>query len=82
MYTMSETNAQTNRPMGMPTSIGWMGWPNMAKRLRMGTLQLELAPHAAEDLGAVLLNLGMSAASLDEGQGVFSSGTRIEPRTR
>ena len=42
----------------------------------------ELAPHAAEDLGAVLLNLGMSAESLDEGQNVFSSGTRIEPRTR
>lgn len=42
----------------------------------------ELAPGTAEELGAVLLNLGMSEAALDEGQGVFASGVRIEPRVR
>lgn len=42
----------------------------------------ELAPAQAQDLGAVLLNLGMSAESLDEGQRAFSSGQRVEPRIR
>lgn len=42
----------------------------------------ELAPGTAEDLGAVLLHLGMSAESLDEGAKVFASGERIRPRTR
>lgn len=42
----------------------------------------ELAPAQAQELGAVLLNLGMDPASLDEGQQAFSAGRRIEPRTR
>lgn len=42
----------------------------------------ELAPGTAEDLGAVLLNLGMTEEALDEGAKVFSSGRRVEPRTR
>lgn len=42
----------------------------------------ELAPGTAEDLGAVLLHLGMSKESLDEGAAAFSSEKRIEPRTR
>lgn len=42
----------------------------------------ELAPAQGTDLGNVLLNLGMSEASLDEGQQAFSSGQRAQPRTR
>ncbi len=42
----------------------------------------ELAPGTAQELGPVLLNLGMDQASLDEGQQAFSSGRRIEPRVR
>ncbi len=42
----------------------------------------ELAPGTAEDLGAVLLHLGMSEEGLDEGAAVFASGKRIEPRVR
>ncbi len=42
----------------------------------------ELAPRQAEELGAVLLNLGMTPETLAEGQEVFNSGRRITPRTR
>lgn len=42
----------------------------------------DLPQGTAEDLGAVMLNLGMSEESLAEGANVFASGTRIEPRTR
>ena len=42
----------------------------------------ELAPRQAEELGAVLLNLGVTPETLAEGQEVFNSGQRITPRTR
>jgi enoyl-CoA hydratase/carnithine racemase len=42
----------------------------------------ELAPRQAEELGAVLLNLGVTQETLAEGQEVFNSGQRITPRTR
>lgn len=42
----------------------------------------EMSPRVAEDLGAVLLGLGMTEETLDEGSKVFASGKRIEPRTR
>ena len=42
----------------------------------------ELAPGTAEELGSVLLNLGMSAESLDEGQQAFASGRRTTPNVR
>ena len=42
----------------------------------------ELAPKAAEDLGNVLLHLGMSEDALAEGQKTFASGPRIEPNIR
>lgn len=42
----------------------------------------EMAPGTAEELGAVLLGLGMTEESLAEGSEQFSSGRRIEPRIR
>lgn len=42
----------------------------------------ELTPGTAEDLGAVLLHLGMTEESLDEGARMFASGRRTEPRIR
>ncbi|HET8930981.1 MAG TPA: enoyl-CoA hydratase/isomerase family protein [Acidimicrobiales bacterium] len=42
----------------------------------------EMAPGTAEELGAVLLGLGMTKESMDQGSEVFSSGQRIEPRVR
>ncbi len=42
----------------------------------------ELAPSVAQDLGGVLLNLGMSAEALDEGQQAFSSKRRADPNIR
>lgn len=42
----------------------------------------ELAPGTAENLGAVLLGLGMTRESMEQGSEVFASGTRVEPRIR
>lgn len=42
----------------------------------------EMAPRLADDLGAVLLNLGMSAEALDEGQQNFATKPRIQPNIR
>jgi enoyl-CoA hydratase/carnithine racemase len=42
----------------------------------------ELSRQQAIDLGNTLLNLGMTAKALEEGQQVFSSGERITPRYR
>jgi hypothetical protein len=41
-----------------------------------------LSPDQGRIMGNVLLNLGTSTEAKAEGQQVFSSGTRIEPRIR
>jgi len=42
----------------------------------------ELSAQQAIDLGAALLNMGIDQRDLAAGQQTFSSGTRIQPRTR
>lgn len=42
----------------------------------------EMAPGTAEELGAVLLGLGMTKESMEQGSERFASGARVEPRIR
>jgi enoyl-CoA hydratase/carnithine racemase len=42
----------------------------------------DLSAAQATELGNAFLQLGTSQAALEQGQAVFTSGTRIEPRTR
>jgi hypothetical protein len=42
----------------------------------------DLPGNQATDLGNVFLQLGTTGERLEQGQEVFRSGSRIEPRTR
>ena len=42
----------------------------------------DLTPQQSLDLGNVFLHLGTTVQNLEDGQAVFTSGTRIEPKIR